>query len=431
MSNGNNKGTEVVVYNNATPVTQGKSPAGGANEKRRRPGKQGKQPKVPGRQEREKRTEVFSVSAKRAAKAMKAWLHLLAKPLTAPKAFCPVNYNIVDSPMVMAFTTTCQPVCEVPAGKAREIIFFPGHCSESQKEQMDAEAYHQPPIAINGAELWHVGPVRTNLAGNVTKPFCVAMSPAAGNNVTGVDLPLTTSSTYVPVPWTNASAMLASPKSGHMRWKCIAMGISWRNTTEGLYKGGSVRTVQPPVEYQPDQVSDIGWMTYDRFRSFRLNEGLDGRLAWIPRKEDLAFWHTKINELSNEHTDATSSAGVRIFIEGGTTTAQKYEFDVVYHWALAGSSIADSCTQATTSTSFTPYVGDTLNKLANGPADATEAPTILSDIADAAVNGARYLAKSAIDLGVHAVSSHMRYHAVAPEYHRRVEYSSPGFGSQP
>lgn len=301
----------------------------------------------------------------------KAWARLLANPFKAPLCKCPVNFNPVPTVSTFVATTVCTLDLPVDAGASREVIIFPGHSDEAAADPMDGEAYHSLyQRFINGD--FGIGPVQV--------PPGYGVGVATSGNLTAATLPSANTLTgYTAVRWDNELPMTATYSAGHFRWKCIAIGVRWKNVNPELTRGGLVRSVQPSIAYVPaNSPAGPGWLGYDRFKTFRQYSNLDGEISWIPRIEDLSFWHS-----TNVATTGSDNAGIRLLFTApsGAENAQSYTLEVMCCWELAGSSVEPLATAAVHTSSLRNVTEDGINAMANGTSTAARALEVFGQAA--------------------------------------------------
>jgi len=313
-----------------------------------------------------------------------SWSKLLSKPFTSQLVKCPVNFNPVPSVSTFCASTVSTFDLPVDAGVSREVIFFPGHSDESTSDPMDGEAYHSKRQQfINGG--FTVGPVEATGSGYGT---CIAVS---GNLVMNQLPSASTAIGYTSILWDNPLPMTANYTAGHLRWKCIAIGIRWKNCSPALKKGGIVRSVQPSIAYVPAvSPGGPGWAGYDRFKTYREYKTLDGEMSWIPRIEDLSFWH-----VTNSTGTSSDNAGVRLLFTSptGEGNDQQYQLEALYCWELSGSSVQALSTSAVHTSSLRNPTEDGITAMANSQSTADKAAEIFGTAVNVASKITNMIAK--------------------------------------
>lgn len=262
------------------------------------------------------------------------WLKLLARPFANPIVKCPINYNPVPSFMTsLARTTITDPNVTVDAGQCLQYAIFGGHGLSSETASMDGVAYHARQQTIGAATNYSIGPM--GLTG-LTVPaigvrsFGMAVGGARALSNTIQDLAMTYD---VALPY-----LATGSESGHSRWKLVAMGARFENMTAMNFRGGNIVTVQPSNKgtFGVDPTTQAAMASNPSFTiSEEANSGTLER-SWIPRPEDLGFWHTMLGT-EESAIAALNHAGLFIWINNPTSSAQQYEVQFVFHWELSGS----------------------------------------------------------------------------------------------
>lgn len=265
---------------------------------------------------------------------LERWLKLLARPFATPICKCPINYNPVPSFMTsLARTTVTNANLVVTAGQCSQYAIFGGHGLSSETASMDGVAYHARQQTIGAATNYSIGPM--GLTGLTTPAIGVhsyglAVGAARANGNTVQDLPLTYD---VALPY-----LATASESGHSRWKLIAMGARFENMTAMNYRAGNIVTVQPSNKGSFG-VDPTNQATQASNPSFTISEDANSgtfEVSWIPRPEDLGFWHT-LSGTEEGATGALNHAGLFIWINNPSSGDQQYEVQFVFHWELAGS----------------------------------------------------------------------------------------------
>lgn len=246
---------------------------------------------------------------------------------------CPINYNPVPSFMVTtAHTTYTNNSFTVPIGLQRQLTLFPGHAPPSDGDAMDGPSYHCYGYTVNATSC-SVGPVNTTSGVTGIIGFT---SPDTGMALTA-DVTSTAAPNFTPLtpdvllPYT---ALIST--GGHTRWKLVSMGVVISNTTPIQYRGGQIVHVQPNSNIVPtgNMLAD-----YASQPSFRITQEPNlgaYKISWIPRADDLAYWHTEGSAYGN----SPWNAGINIWFQGCSGIAQTYSFEVVCNWELSGHSLA-------------------------------------------------------------------------------------------
>lgn len=287
------------------------------------------------------------------ASEMKYWMKSLSQPFRYPEPICPVGYNPVPSVFkTTARTTTTSLTRSVAQGTATNIILFPGHGSSRiansgspgpgsvQYSQMDAVAFHSqglrvgdPSVVYSLGPIGYTGsdfqPINAILQANVAPGSIAATNTALGSYVAlpyDINLPYNLGTTYL------------ADGGHHARWQLTSMGIKVVNTTPEISRGGSVITFMPTnASRLPDGAGALQKCTvfptfFDHGPTMKpTGEGV----SWIPRPNDVGFWHTIADSgiiAQSELRDVALFAA----LTAPAAAAQTYDIEIVYNWQLSG-----------------------------------------------------------------------------------------------
>lgn len=243
---------------------------------------------------------------------------------------CPVNYNPVPSFLITtAHTTRTVPSLSVSGGTTTQLTLYPGHSHPADTDAMDGVSYHTNLTRINGINV-PVGP----LVLGVNPAIGVETTNlASGADIVSFDTVNSTAMTYdVNLPYTATSG-----NGSHSRWKLVSMGIEIENTTPVSTRGGMIQHVQPA-----SQIFSTGGLLvdYGSQPTFRVTtEANSGRvkLSWIPRADDLAFWHI---DTGVPVSTGLLAAGLLLWVTAPSGATQTYSYQIVCNWELSGHSLA-------------------------------------------------------------------------------------------
>lgn len=332
------------------------------------------------------------------------WLAAVGDPFKNPPAKCPVNYNPMPTLQTQVFRTAVTGKVSAAVGRNLQITIFPGHTLAVDNDEMDGPSYHMNWQAVNsgaGVSYYPIGPVVVDDSGLAT-PVCATLSSVdntggKGGGTIGANSTVTDTSYFsaaAPAQSTAALSydtplpLIATAKSGaHTRWKLTAAEIRFRNETPEVDSGGEFYSVQPLNTVQYDSIK-----AYSLFTTFR-NHGIcrlkEGSVKWIPRVQDLAFWHCgpKTN-----FTNQISNAGILLWFVNTTGKAQNISYEIVYHWEMGGSNIQTMATPSIQQPADANVVAPTLSVLQASAHTATTAPRVAEVISSTASPG--YLSKA-------------------------------------
>lgn len=263
---------------------------------------------------------------------LERWLRLLAEPFENASCKVPINYNPVPSFMTsVARTSALTYSWSVAGNTTTQIAIVPGHGIASEVEPMDGVAYHARKQIVN-TTTYTVGPMGDGVHGSMCGVHRTGLTTGTSNMYCNTvnDTPITYSNQ---LPYTASEG-----ESGHSRWKLAACGIRIQNVTPELTRGGNVSSVQP------SSVTPIAVTNQDYFTSnpsFQISEKANTgvlEISWIPRPEDLAYWHS-IRTSTETAYSGVNYAGLFVWLNNPTSGAQSYAVDFVFHWELGGTSL--------------------------------------------------------------------------------------------
>lgn len=353
-----------------------------------------------------------------------AWLAAVGDPFKNPPAKCPVNYNPMPTLQTQVFRTTASGKVQVQSGRNIQWTLFPGHTLAVDADEMDGPSYHMNWQCSNpsGVVNFHpVGPVNVLDGVVTTATNCIISSVdnTGGKNggSIGVNSVVTDTSYYNAASPAQSSTAVAfdttlpltanAKDGGHTRWKLTAMEIRFRNETPEVDRGGEFYSVQPLNTVQFDAIK-----AYSLFATFR-NHGIcdvkEGSVKWIPRVQDLAFWHCgpKTN-----YTNGISNAGILLWFVNTTGKTQNLSWELLCHWEMGGSNIQTMATPSIQQPADANIVAPTLSVLQSSTHTATTAPRVAEVISSTSSPG--YLGKAVDFIGrdnvegaVKALASHI------------------------
>lgn len=323
-----------------------------------------------------------------------AWAQALSDPFESEGAICPVNFNVAPSLMkTTARLTHTALSLQVPASVSRQMLFFPGHGAAPRSlqltggnaiiSQIDPTSFHYCGDYSNllGTDR-NIAPINTVNSGSspATAIGCLA---AAVELTYGQCSNLTPHS---PMPFDNVLPYVGSAPAlsgSHLRWQLVSCGVRIFNTTPQLYRGGNIVSVQfvngsgliTTTGANATQQSQL-----DSNPTFRIHgDGSDGvQISWIPRLEDLAYWHHLTDTVPNENTRPPNwaAAAMAIFLNNPTSTPQTYTVQCVWNVMLAGTGIQSISTPAVVEPSIKGSIEQTVVHLQNTASTAATAPLV-------------------------------------------------------
>jgi hypothetical protein len=338
---------------------------------------------------------------------LERYLASLARPFDTEVVKCPVNYNPVPTFITtLARMTKTTQMLTVYDGTTTELDLFPGHASivENQnpsgapvlqtESAMDGVAYHAAPqwIGPSGGVpfggLFCIGPIgSTDLTRTYPPAFGMSTDhlPIVGGvaaSATSSVVPPAGGAIYpaiadTPLPYS------ASTGAAHARWKLVSMGVRIINVTQELNRGGSVITCQP---VNPQNFPTIAEFSINP--TWRDHGPCDKAIevSWIPRAEDMAFWHQSIVTVpgSGSRYAATTpeNAGLRIWFVNPTLQIQLFSVETVLNWELGGTLLQTVGTSAIHQPADKNVIEPTLSVLKNTAHTASAALSIAKSVAE-------------------------------------------------
>jgi len=273
--------------------------------------------------------------------ATQAYLEALAKPFDCLNARSSVNYNPVPSLFITPGRTTATTDLAVNAGQSSGLILAPGHggvygiAAGGGLGPMDGNSYHSQLQNIGVTPtLYSIGPMAVSgVAGHMggftyTSTASGLNTLPTGSNIAGV----------VPLAYDVLLPYSSTVGGGsHSRWKLVSAGIRITNTTVLANRESEIVIVQPQLRSNVVTGAAIQSMANNPSYSFT-TKAFDKvlEIPWIPRVEDMAFWHTATTTVAQ---NSYEWAGLIVHIPNPTAVTQNYHFEVVWNWELAGESL--------------------------------------------------------------------------------------------
>lgn len=327
---------------------------------------------------------------------LRRWAQALSRPFENPGCICPVSYNPAPSiTTTTARMTVTNLSVNVNPNQTLQYVIFPGHGAPLANVQsvlgsasavgmnMDSVSYHArgdyTPVAGSGLSPGTktcVGPVGYTMAAQEYKPFCMTTSVLGNGGATNVG-PSYPSFFDVPLPYTSVAGDQA-----HLRWQLVSCGFRIFNVTPSITRGGNVTTVQFVNQAGVAQAGGGGATTQAQLEfnpSFRVHgDAGDGvELSWIPRTQDLAYWHNS-NSIAGDGTnfsaDSLAGAGFAMFLNNPTGSSQQYVVQVVFNFMLSGNLVQAVSSEAVVESSLKSPIEQTIVHLQNNTSTAAPAP---------------------------------------------------------
>lgn len=326
------------------------------------------------------------------------WAKALADPFNSPQAICPVNFNVCPSTMnTTARLTHIDLNVTVPANQTRQITIFPhGELLKSLQDTvsgvsvriasgMDPVAFHSGIVSdfVTGTNYTAISPFNTISPGG-TQTFsgvlCLDNLVGLGACTNGAANAATVRGFDAPLPY--AAGSFAS----HLRAQTVSIGARLYNTTPQLSRGGNVTTVQ--LANQGGLIKSTGQFAAVQ-RDLEINPSFrthgdcgDGmEISWIPRLQDLAYWHNIVSD-SNSQTIANimatgyGGAGMVLFLNNTTASTQSFSLELVWNLMFAGTSVQSISSESVVEPMLRSPIEQTVTHMVNNSSTAKVAPIV-------------------------------------------------------
>lgn len=319
------------------------------------------------------------------------WLEALANPFNSDPQKCPVNFNPMPTLQTTTMRTTWTSKLVVGASNNVQIALFPGHTVLVDTDEIDGPSFHQNWQAV-GTSYFPVGPMQYPDASAVNRrPIGGVISGitnagGGGGGTIGTNS-VCTDTSVSSATYSNASLFydvdvpfVGSSKNGyHTRYKLTAMEVRFSNETPEVNRGGSFYSVQPLNTVSFSSINQ--YALYPTFHDHGICDEREGRVSWIPRVQDLAFYHPSA---STSYAIGVQTAGIMLWFVNTTGYIQNLSFEAVFHWEVGGQNLQTMSTSAVQMPSDQNIVAPTLSFLQQGSHTATPAPRVAETVATAA-----------------------------------------------
>lgn len=293
--------------------------------------------------------------------SVEAYADQLADSWNQSGARNPCVYNPVPSYRTLTSTTAYGLNYSIPAATQWCIVLYPGHSMDtSDTESMDGVAYHARTMLIGGTTAtnrFHIGPVGSTTESKSAIGFHY-------EEAVGLDsFPVSSTATCLPILAEKSLPFTALTGShGHTRWMMNGMAVRIFNKTSGGNRGGAIDSVQPQ-----NASGNVSWSgvtsqpTYNTTEEINENDGYN--LAWIPRPEDMAFWHTADD--GNVQVYQAEGAAILLRFRNTTAATQSVSAYIKCNWELAGESLSTVTSPTVPEPSAKDVVGPALAVVQN------------------------------------------------------------------
>lgn len=353
---------------------------------------------------------------------LSSWLEALADPFSSDPQKCPVNFNPMPTLQTTTMRTTCTGKVVVPVGNNYQLCLFPGHTLLVDADEMDGPSYHQC-WQIIGASYFPVGPMqypdsvsvnRTPIGGVAS--WITNAGGGGGGSIGSNSVCLDTSvasATYnsAALQYDTTVPFTGSPKNGfHTRYKLTAMEIRFNNETPEVNRGGSFYSVQPLNTVAFDAINK--YALYPTFYNHGICDEKEGRVSWIPRIQDLSFYHPGAQNVAA--TNSVSTAGIMAWFVNTTGQPQNISFEIVFHWEVGGQYLQTLSTSAVQMPGDNNIIAPTLSYMQQGAHTAAPAPRVAEVVSvaqspwrDSINEGAKAVGKLVSEHAADLIKSHV------------------------
>jgi len=303
------------------------------------------------------------------------WLRCLGRPFDNVEVKCPVNYNPVPTIMTSVARTTSTFRQTVAANSTVQLALFGGHGNPSDTDAMDGVSYHARQVNIGGSVV-SIGPVQSGAAGGWVNALI-----STGLTINNARAEVATAVVNVPVTYDQALPYVGAGGDGvHTRWKLTAMGVRVQNATELAVRAGNVNHCQPANGTY--LTSQSAFAKYPTWRTTQEANTGTLEISWIPRPQDLAFWHSVTTAESAAATDLVA-ADLFVWMNNEATVPQDYYIQIVEHWEIGGDNLVAISSPAVLQPNDRAIVEPMLDVVKFTASSSLQAPSIAASIASA------------------------------------------------
>lgn len=341
------------------------------------------------------------------------WLDLLADPWKLESPKCPITYNPMPTTSSMVARSTFINKFTVPAGSNLQIVILPGHTTPVDSDEMDGPSFHSNwQIIGNPASTNPVGPVPYVDAFSVLKPGVLGVSSiyASGTLTSGSVITDTSTAASSAIFQDSALPIVGlSKEGGHTRYRMLASGIKFANETVEMNRGGTFYSVQPTLATLPGLGNAIkDWAKFPTFYDHGLCDEKQGVVTWIPRLQDLAFYHPGVSNVSG--TNRITNAAYILWYVNTTATAQTIAISSVHHWEIGGENVVSLSEPTIQVPSDKNVIAPTVSLLQDTTHTAAPAPRVAEIVATASAPFDDHRIRDIADEGANALMNILRDH---------------------
>jgi len=280
--------------------------------------------------------------------SMSAYAKCVSNPFNSGPARGPAKGNVVPTERSFILTTTSSFGAPIAADTVNMIGLF-GGAGNALDDSIDSVSTHSYPQYIGGTadtNKYIIGPlVGTTIAKQAVGYLTDSLSLGDSSLVTNT-------SASTPIQNSVSVGLVALEGFGsHTRWRCVGMGVRLWNVTAEASREGYVQWCQPGSDFQGSTIQEYRKFSPNFSTSTMANSDAGLEIVWLPRPQSLAYNHAEgIVAVGN-----TLGTDLNIWISNEGSNAQIYQVEVIYHWEIAGASVATF-----TSESASDVHGDTV-----------------------------------------------------------------------
>jgi len=268
------------------------------------------------------------------------YLKSLDYPFSALGVRCPVNYNPAPSYLSTTARTTCTlNNYSVPATTTATLVLLPGHSMiTTGSNAMDPQAFHSNLMHFNSDPATthrYFGPVNGTWSGGAL--LSCGGGIKQGAYASGQPLVYQMDANSTPLSFDVSLPYATDLSNGHVRSQLVSLGARFQQTTPLLTAGGTVVTAIPNQSNNFTTAAGFSLSALEAFPTYKDHGSCTGKgssVTWIPRSEDLSYWHPV--EVVESSGVSTKNVGIFIVFCNPTAAAISFDVEICYNWMLAG-----------------------------------------------------------------------------------------------
>lgn len=242
--------------------------------------------------------------------------------------------NVAPSAVSLTATTVARFTSSPAASSANQIVWFPGHLTNSGGMHPSFTTSNYAEVNVTGVPTQYVsGPVQVGSVPALAAVHTVGITVggSSGSASTSLLTNAGVSGVATPVLW-DSSTGLSAPVATDYWHRPVSCSIRITNTTPAGNVSGSVTTVVPGATFDVVAATPAqeAWAI---FPTYNINDAAGTvEVVWVPRATDLGYWGYAGSGLNSNLRDA----GIIIWLNSASTS-QSYTVEIVCNWEIAGS----------------------------------------------------------------------------------------------